>query len=65
MQHLKANYTLKEAATILSISTRTLRREMDDGRIRTNGKGKMRRVSAAQIDAYVLKCEQGSGWVRL
>jgi excisionase family DNA binding protein len=43
---------LARAAELLAISERTLQREIKRGRIRTIGRGHLRRVALADIRAY-------------
>lgn len=43
-------YTPDEVAELLRINLRTVRRYIDDGRIRTTRVGKLRRISADEVD---------------
>lgn len=63
--HTKANYRMDEAGEILSLGKSELYSEIRLKRLHTNGEGRDRRISDAQIDAYILLREQEAGFVRI
>ena len=58
-------YTVEEAAGLLSLSRAQIYRLIDCGELNTVKIGKCRRVTNAQLQAYVMKLEQNHGFVRL
>lgn len=58
-------YTIEEAADLLSHSRAQIYRLIDYGEVQSVKIGKCRRVTYAQLQAYVMKLEQNHGFVRL
>ena len=50
-------YTLKEAAKRLGVCTKTLRREIDAGRLKAFFVGRQLRIRAAELEAYMKRGE--------
>ena len=59
--HRKLLYTVEEAAEFLSLSRSAVYRLIDLRELGTVKIGKARRVTYAQLDAFVRKEEQGAG----
>jgi len=49
---------IKEAASLLSVSTKTVRREIDKGKLIAVRIGRLLRVRTAELHAYLLRCQQ-------
>jgi len=58
-------FTIEEAAALLALSRSQLYRLIEVEEISTVKVGKARRISKAQLDAFVRMLEQTSGFVRL
>ncbi len=63
--HAKLAYTVEEVAELVSLSRSQLYRLMDMEELATIRIGKSRRVTHAQLDAFLRRLEQNSGFVRL
>ena len=61
----KLAYTIEEAAELLSLSRAQVYRLIDYGDLQSVKIGKCRRVTHAQLQAYVAILEQNHGFVRL
>ena len=61
----KLAYTVEEAADLLSISRAQLYRLIEFGDLESIKIGKCRRVTYAQLEAYVSRVEQNHGFVRV
>ncbi len=62
--HKKLAYSLEEAAELLSLSRSVLYRLIQEGDLPTVLVGRSRRITYAQLDAFVRKLEQEQGFVR-
>ena len=60
--HTKFAYTVEEAAELLSMSRSQMFRLIDLMEISTIKIGKLRRVTHAQLDAFLRKMEQANGF---
>lgn len=49
---------IPEAATLLSVSTKTIRREIDRGRLPALRIGRVWRIRIAELKAYLVRCQQ-------
>lgn len=61
----KLAYTVEEAAELLSLSRAQVYRLIETETLPTVTVGRARRITYAQLDAFVLRLEQASGFVRL
>lgn len=59
-----AVYTLPEVATHLRVKARTVRRLISKGEIETIRVGRLRRVTDAQLERYLRRCETGDTTAR-
>lgn len=60
--HFKLLYTLEECGSLLSLSRSQLYRLVEQGDLETVKIGKSRRVTHAQLDAFVTKLQQSGGF---
>jgi excisionase family DNA binding protein len=58
LNHAKMAYTIEEATSLLSLSRAQLYRLIDRGELATIKIGKSRRVTAGQLEAFLLRFEQ-------
>ncbi len=58
LNHLKLAYTIEEASTLISLSRAQIYRLIDRGEIETIKIGKARRITARQLEAFLLGLEQ-------
>ena len=63
--HAKLAYRIEEAAELLSLSRAQVYRLVETESLPTVRVGRSRRITFAQLDAFVRKLEQSSGFVRL
>lgn len=64
-RHFKMAYTVVEAAELLSLSRAQLYRLIDLQELPSVKVGKSRRITYAQLEAFVARLEQTQGFVRL
>lgn len=64
-QSSKLAYTVEEAGDLLSLSRAQIYRLMEVGDLESIKIGKCRRVTYAQLEAYVSRVEQHHGFIRL
>ena len=64
-RHEKLAYTIEEVAELTSLSRTQLYHLIDMHEIATIKVGKSRRVTHAQLDAFVQRLEQRDGFVRI
>jgi excisionase family DNA binding protein len=64
-QASKLAYTVEEAAELLSLSRAHVYRLIELGDLQSVKIGKCRRVTCAQLEAYVSSVEQNHGFIRL
>lgn len=63
--HTKMAYTIEEASEILSLSRAQLYRLIELQELPTVKVGKCRRITYAQLEAFIRKLEQHQGFTRL
>lgn len=65
LNHRKMAYTIDEVGELISLSRAQIYRLIESGEINSICIGKARRITYAQLDAFVLKLEQYQGFARL
>lgn len=63
LKHEKMAYCIEEASDLLSLSRAQVYRLIDLGELGTIKIGKARRITSAQLDAFLTACEQQSGFI--
>jgi len=65
LTHEKLVYTIDEATELLSLSRAQLYRLIDSEELPTVKVGKCRRITFAQLEAFVRRLEQEQGFTRM